>query len=86
MLTRPLQTTCTDGETSYGRKKRNVAKRQTPEDSGIDNISVGSALSITTEEVIVEGANILKILCQIFSTCIHTEHSFGYKTSGKSNQ
>ncbi|KAH3710042.1 uncharacterized protein LOC127857978 isoform X2 [Dreissena polymorpha] len=50
-------TVCTDGQTSYGRKKRHVARRQVDEDKDIENISVGSVLSITSEEVIIGAPN-----------------------------
>lgn len=43
-------TTCADSSQSYGRKKR-----QAEEDpSGLENINVGSSISITTDEVVIE--------------------------------
>lgn len=48
-----IQTTCSDGIDSYGRKKRAIAKRQA-EENDVEDISVGSSISISTEEVIIE--------------------------------
>ncbi|XP_045177273.2 uncharacterized protein LOC123537539 [Mercenaria mercenaria] len=46
-------TTCSDGIDSYGRKKRAIAKRQA-EDNAVEDISVGSSISIATEEVVIQ--------------------------------
>ncbi|XP_060603786.1 uncharacterized protein LOC132756671 isoform X2 [Ruditapes philippinarum] len=46
-------TTCSDGFVSYGRKKRALAKRQA-EENNMEDISVGSSISITTDEVTIE--------------------------------
>ena len=58
-----MQTTCSDGIDSYGRKKRAIAKRQA-EENDVEDISVGSSISITTEEVTIESkyTAVLKLL------------------------
>ncbi|XP_053404965.1 uncharacterized protein LOC123556033 [Mercenaria mercenaria] len=48
-------TTCTDGSSSYGRKKRSLTKRQAEPDNVVEDISVGTSLKIATDEVVIEG-------------------------------
>lgn len=56
-------TTCGDGSSSYGRKKRGIEKRQAADDNVVEDISVGSSISITTEEVVIEAAEENDDLC-----------------------
>ncbi|XP_052278484.1 uncharacterized protein LOC127876969 [Dreissena polymorpha] len=49
-------TVCTDGSASFGRKKRSaLSKRQAESGSGVDDISVGTAIRIATEEDTIQG-------------------------------
>ncbi|KAL4219721.1 hypothetical protein ACF0H5_020135 [Mactra antiquata] len=49
-------TTCADGSSSYGRKKRSLTKRQAPtDDNAVEDITLGSSLRIATDEIIIEG-------------------------------
>lgn len=43
-------TTCGDGSQSYGRRKRQAED----DDAGLENINVGSSISITTDEVVIQ--------------------------------
>ncbi|XP_069102024.1 uncharacterized protein, partial [Argopecten irradians] len=49
-----LQTTCPSGD-GYGRKRRGISKRQADAAPAIDDISVGTTVTIAAEEVILEG-------------------------------
>ncbi|XP_053383680.1 uncharacterized protein LOC123535911 [Mercenaria mercenaria] len=55
-------TTCVDGIDSYGRKKRAIAKRQA-EENAVEDISVGSSISIATEEVVIQSPEDNNNLC-----------------------
>jgi len=55
-------TTCGDGSTSYGRKKRDITKRQA-DDSGIEDVSVGSSIAISTDQVVIESPEETNALC-----------------------
>ena len=48
-----LQTTCADGSTVLGRKRRAADDKQ-EENTGFEDIAVGSTISITTEEVVIQ--------------------------------
>ncbi|XP_052783211.1 uncharacterized protein LOC128219441 [Mya arenaria] len=52
-------TVCTDGQNSYGRKKRQAEDQ----DNDVDEISVGSSIKITTEEVVIEAPEANDDLC-----------------------
>ncbi|XP_052217916.1 uncharacterized protein LOC127835517 [Dreissena polymorpha] len=54
-------TTCEDGQDSYGRKKRQVAPAKP--DNAVEDISVGSSIRITTEEVTIETTDENSDLC-----------------------
>ena len=48
-----LQVSCASGSTGYGRKRRDISKRQA-DASVFDTVSVGATLKIAAEEVILE--------------------------------
>ena len=49
-----FQSTCSDGSSGWGRKRR-AADEDPEEDTGFEDIAVGSAISITADEVVIEG-------------------------------